>query len=119
MPLLPTHADDLSLLNVSIAVFDAGIPEDKSVHRELDVFPRIRKIEAMFLPFVVREAIIRSGEWGAVRVVPEPDPAAELLVTGRIEQSDGATLVVHVRATDATGRVWIDRPYIGNVSAAA
>ena len=108
-------ADGLTQLNVSIAVFDPGIPEDRSVHRELNVFPRIRNIEAMFLPFVVRAAIIESGKWGAVRVVPRPDPAAELLVTGRIEQSDGATLVLHIRVVDAVGRTWLDRPYIGDV----
>ena len=103
-------------LNVSIALFDPGIPEDKSVHRELNVFPRIRNIEAMFLPFVVHDALRESGEWGAIRIVPETDPAAELLIRGRIEHSDGATLRLHINAVDATGRVWIDRPYTGDVT---
>jgi hypothetical protein len=103
-------------LNVSIAVFDPGIPEDKSLHRELNVFPRIRNIEAMFLPFVVHDALRESGEWGAIRIVPESDPAAELLIDGRIEHSDGATLTLYIKAVDATGRVWIDRSYTGDVT---
>jgi hypothetical protein len=103
-------------LNVSIALFDPGIPEDKSLHRELNVFPRIRNIEAMFLPFVVHDALRKSGEWGAIRIVPESDPAAELLIDGRIEHSDGSTLTLHIEAVDATGRIWIDRPYTGDVT---
>ena len=100
-------------LNVSITVFDAGVPADPSTHRELMVFPKIRRIEALFLPFVLRDTMVETNEWGAVRVVPEPDVAAELLVTGEIVGSDGETLSLQVRAIDATGRVWIDKPYAG------
>ena len=98
-------------LNVSIVVFDPGVPEDKSLHRDLQVFPRIREIEAMLLPFDLREALATSGDWGAVRVVPEIDEAAELLVMGEIGRSDGAVLEVHVRARDAAGQAWLDRTY--------
>ena len=98
-------------LNVSIAVFDPGVPEDKSVHRDLQVFPRIREIEAMLLPFDLREALVDAGEWGAVRVVPEADEAAELLVTGQIGRSDGNVLEIHLVARDATGREWLGKTY--------
>jgi hypothetical protein len=79
-------------LNVSISVFDAGVPADPSTHRDLMVFPKIRRIEALFLPFVLRDTMVETNEWGAVRVVPELDIAAELLVTGAIVGSDGETL---------------------------
>ena len=112
----PAFGQSAEGLNVSIALFDPGIPEDRSLHRELNVFPRIRNIEAMFLPFVVHDALRETGEWGAIRIVPESDPAAELLIGGRIEHSDGATLTLHIKAVDATGRIWIDRPYTGDVT---
>lgn len=113
----PNVADaSSSRLDVSVAVLDPGIPEDESIHRDLDVFPRIRNIEALFLPFVIRQTLVETGEWGAVRVVPESDPAAEVLVTGTIARSDGETLTLHIRATDATGRVWLDKPFTGNVT---
>lgn len=102
-----------SALDVSITVFDPGVPADLSSHRDLQVFPRIREIEAMFLPFVLRDTMARTNEWGAVRVVPEPDIAAELLVSGTIIRSDGETLELGIQAVDASGRIWIDRAYIG------
>jgi hypothetical protein len=102
-------------LNVTIAVFDPGLPEDEGLYRDLQIFPRIRSIESMFLPFVLRETLAATGEWGAVRVVPAADPAAELLVSGRIVHSDGDTLQLAVRAVDASGRVWVDRVFDGAV----
>jgi hypothetical protein len=115
---LPALAQDAGTprLNVSIATFDPGVPIDPSLHRDLEIFPRIRKIEAMFLPFVLRQALVATGEWGAVRVVPEPEPAAELLVTGRVGRSDGETLELFVRAVDASGRTWFDRTFAGTVT---
>ena len=100
-------------INISIAVFDPGIPADASSHRELLVFPKIREIEALFLPFVLRRTLVVTNEWGAVRVVPEPDFAAELLVSGAIIGSDGETLELRLQAIDASGRVWLDKAYAG------
>lgn len=102
--------------DVAIAVFDAGIPDDRSLHRELDVFPRIRRVEALFHPFLVLDALQRAGGWGVLRIVPQADAAAELSVSGRIVHSDGNSLTLHIRAADATGRVWVDRDFTGDVT---
>ena len=110
-------AGNLAALNVSIAVFDPGVPADRSLHRDLQVFPRIREIEAMFLPFVLRETLANTNEWGAVRVVPQPDVAAELLVSGTIARSDGEILELRIRAVDASGRVWLDEVFSAAVTA--
>jgi len=107
---------DVSKLDVSIAVFDPGVPADPSLHRDLDVFPRIRKIESLFLPFILRETLVEMNEWGAIRVVPEPDAAAELLVTGTIVRSDGDILELWIRVADASGRIWVEKSYAGIVS---
>ena len=102
-------------LNVSIVVFDPGVPADQSLHRDLQVYPRIREIEALFLPFILRESLVKTNEWGAVRVVPEPDAAAELLLTGTIIRSDGDSLELRITATDASGRVWLQRAFAGTI----
>jgi len=105
-----------SALNVSIVIFDPGVPAQESLHRDLQVFPRIREIEALFLPFVLREALADTNEWGAVRVVPEADSAAELLLSATIIHSDGEELQLHVKAVDASGRVWLDQTFAGEVT---
>jgi len=105
------HSHETAALNVSISVFEAGVPADPSVHRDLRIFPRIREVEARFLPFVLRETLADTGHWGAVRVVPEPDPATEVAISGSIIRSDGERLELRVRAVDATGRVWFERHF--------
>ncbi len=107
---------DVTALNVSISVFDAGVPDDRSLHRDLQIFPRIREVEAKFLPFVLREALVGTGEWGAVRVVTEPDSAAEVEISGSIIRSDGEILEIRVRALDATGREWVDRVFASGLT---
>jgi len=98
-------------LNVSVTTFDAGVPEDYSLHRDLQVFPKIREIESMFLPFVLRQSLVDSGEWGAVRVVPGSDDEAEILVTGTITHSDGEILGIELRAVDSRGQEWVNASY--------
>ncbi len=46
-----------------------------------------------------------------MRVVPGGASWAELLVTGRIEKSNGKDLELEIQARDAAGRVWLDRAY--------
>ncbi len=102
---------DGTLLDVGVVIFDPGIPADASTHGALGIFPEIRRAEARYLPVLLRQALVESGAWGAVRVLPEATLLPELLVTGAIEHSDGRALQLAVRAVDATGRVWLETVY--------
>jgi hypothetical protein len=106
------ESSDAHLLDVGLALFDPGIPEDKSTHSKLGIFPEIRKSEAQFMAVILRQNLVDSGAWGVVRVLPEPDQTAELLVTGAILRSDGEVLHLQITARDATGRPWLDREYL-------
>ena len=100
-----------ALLDIGLVVFDPGIPENQEIREKNNVFPQVRKAEARYMPYVLRNTLENTNQWGAVRSLPEPDPAAELLVTGEILESDGFVLALRVKATDATGRVWMDEEY--------
>ena len=100
VPLVKAIAEKEPALNVSIVVFGKGQGGSP-----------LRSAEADYLPSVLRETLVESGHWGAVRVVPRLDPTAEVLVTAEIRSSNGVDLVLHVRAGDSTGRVWIDKDY--------
>jgi hypothetical protein len=106
------------LLDVGIQVFDPGLPEDES---ELppSVFPEVRRSEARWIAIQLKETLQETGQWGAVRVVPVAGSALDVKVTGRIIQSSGKELVVHVLANDSTGRVWINSRYKHVTSGAA
>ncbi|MDO8862874.1 hypothetical protein Q6D67_14275 [Haliea sp. E1-2-M8] len=106
LPQPPQPALDLALVS-----FDPGIPEQTAGLSRQGIFPDIRKAEARYLPVRLRQVLQASNAWGAVRVLPEPQPAAVLQLEGQILHSDGRFLVLQIRAEDASGRVWLDRVY--------
>ncbi len=116
--LLVHGSDDAGRVDVGLVIFDPGIPADESTHSKLGIFPEIRKAEAKYMPVVLRELLIDSGEWGVVRVLPEPLESSELLVTGTILQSDGQRLELRIVAKDAAGTLWLDKVYTGTTTPA-
>jgi len=116
LPDPPPNEREVAQLNVTLVVFDPGIRENEAPDRQSGVFPEIRKIEARYLPYLLRKTLVETDEWGAVRVVPETEPAAELLVSGMIAKSDGVSLELRLRAVDSTGREWLNQPYAGTAA---
>ena len=105
-------------LDVGIVVFDPGIPEDPATHSREGIFPEIRKAEARYQSVLLRDVLVASNQWGAVRVLPHETGSSPLVVTGRILHSDGQDLVLSIEARDATGRVWFSRSYRDRAGAA-
>ncbi|MCX2981645.1 hypothetical protein EYC98_12305 [Halieaceae bacterium IMCC14734] len=106
-------AVDTRELNISLVVFDPGIPTDPTHNKELGIFPKIRSAEARYLPFVLRQVLVDSNSWGATRVIPDPDPGTELLITGRLLQSDGIQLSFELNVSDSRGQTWFVKTYSG------
>jgi len=109
--LLVTNSPPVPLLDVGVAIFDAGVPADKSTHSKLGIFPKIRAAEAQYIPVFLRQVLVESGAWGVVRVLPEPGSASNLQITGTIVHSDGLRLVLDIEAIDASGRTWLAKRY--------
>ena len=96
-------------LNVSVIAFDPGVDPNKGkvtqFHRHL------RDAEAGYMPVVLKNTLVDSGHWGAVRVLPETDPTAEVLVVSRILESDAVELRLRISVSDSRGVVWLDKEY--------
>ncbi len=102
-----------ALLSVGILVFDPGLPEGMSDQELNDkfIFPEIRRAEARYMPYHLKNTLEATGYWGAVSVLPELSPVADILVSGRIDQSDGYSAKLHVAAWDASMREWFNQSY--------
>ncbi len=110
-PFLPgRELNDTELLNVSIQVFDPGNLPQKPKERQ-GLSEEIRAAEARFAPIHLKHTLQRTGYWGAVRVVPDIDISAEVLVNGRIEMSDGESAVLKIEVIDARNIVWFRKVY--------
>ncbi|MEX0618639.1 MAG: hypothetical protein WDZ76_05055 [Pseudohongiellaceae bacterium] len=99
------------LLDVGVLVFNA--PDDGAASAQLDgrVVTEIAEKETHYLPYVLRNTLVESNQWGAVRVLPQDDPSVDLIVRGTIIQSDGLGLQLRIQAQDSTGREWINQVY--------
>ncbi len=106
----PALLPETRLLDVWIEVFEPGpLPEEDDERR--GITPEIRKAESRFIPVHLKNTLQKTGYWGAVRVVPKDAGGGELTIKGRILESDGETLALHIRALDSRGEVWLDKTY--------
>ncbi|MDX1734353.1 MAG: hypothetical protein R3228_08295 [Halioglobus sp.] len=104
------------LLDVGVAIFDAGLDDYEEDDDELPIYPEVRRAEALFLPNKLAAALQDSGAWGAVRVMPNEEQLVDVLVSGTILHSDGESLKLQVTATDSRQKVWLEKTYTGKVS---
>lgn len=98
-------------LDVGINVFT--VEDDQQQQAQIGdwIFEEIRTTEAQYMPFILRDVMSASNHWGAVRVLPEPDPSVDLLIKGSIAKSDGRLLQIRIEASDSSGRKWLERTY--------
>ena len=110
------HIPEAELLDVGIRVFDPGIPKnlegDEEALAKKRIYPDLRKAEARYMPTLLRATLEETAQWGAVRVIPNNADFVDVIVTGKLVDSNGGFLAVDVTAVDAAGRVWIkDKRY--------
>jgi len=110
------HIPEAELLDVGIRVFDPGIPKnlegDDEALAKKRIYPDLRKAEARYMPTLLRQTLEETAQWGAVRVIPNTADFVDVIVNGKIIDSNGGFLAIDVTATDAAGRVWIkDKRY--------
>src|SRR5687767_1213131 len=105
------HIPEAELLDVGIRVFDPGIPKniegDDEALAKKRIYPDLRKAEARYMPTLLRATLEETAQWGAVRVIPASADFVDVIVTGRVVDSNGGFMSVDISATDAAGRVWI------------
>ena len=99
------------LLDVGIAVFDANVPIAFDDQVAQNIAPEVRRAEANFMPYVAKNLLQSTGNWGAVRVIPSPTHAVDVTVTGAIVHSDGERMILNVDVHDARGTKWFATSY--------
>jgi hypothetical protein len=110
-----TEIPEEQLMDVGILVFETKelTPEDA---KDEGTSADIRKAETHFIPYHLKNTLHQSGHWGAVQVVPAETNSVDLLVKGKILESNGEKLVLEVDVVDATGKRWFKRKYSAKVS---
>jgi len=113
-----TEIPEEQLMDVGILVFETTelTPEEaKDEGTSLD----IRKAETHYIPYHLKNTLHQSGHWGAIQVVPAETNSVDLLVKGKILESNGENLVLEIDVVDATGKRWFKKKYSAEASASS
>ena len=90
------------LLDVGIRIFDPGIPaeveNDEQAQQKAGIYPDVRRAEARYIPTLLRATLEQTAQWGAVRVIPNTADFVDVIVTGRLIESNGGFLAVDISA---------------------
>ena len=99
------------LLDVGVQLLDPNIPKDEKAQEEQKIFPDVRKAESRYMPMRLRSTLEGTGHWGQVRVVPMEEDSLDVMVSGKILESNGMTLKLEFTVRDASGRTWFTKVY--------
>ncbi|GMQ79938.1 MAG: hypothetical protein BMS9Abin03_391 [Thermodesulfobacteriota bacterium] len=98
------------LLDVGIFVFESDeITENQA--KEEHTSQEIRKAERHFMPYHLKNTLQQSSYWGAVRVLPGKTESIDVLVKGKVLESNGANLILQIDVMDATRKNWFSKKY--------
>lgn len=102
---------EIAQLEIGILVFGNQLDEQDKERFGDWVYTEIRENEVHYLPYVLRNTLLDSNHWGAVRVLPQPDPSVDLQINGTVLHSDGERLEIAIVATDSSGKQWLEKTY--------
>ena len=102
--------EEALLLDIGIVEFDDGVPENND-SADTRIYEEIRGAEARYLPYHLKTTLQGTGHWGAVRVIPSREAFTDVIISGRIEKSDGEYVKLDISVDDATGRHWYSETY--------
>lgn len=108
----PVSAEQHQQLDIGVTVFTSAVDPGEASDTTAWLYAEISRKETQFLPYILRNTLTASNQWGAVRVLPESDPSVDLLVYGTIYQSDGEVLELGIQVVDSTGREWLNKRYM-------
>ncbi|MFT7688085.1 MAG: hypothetical protein ACI9FB_003445 [Candidatus Azotimanducaceae bacterium] len=98
----PFHRYNISIVNFDVSKLSQVTSRSKA---------NLLFAESSYMPVVLKNTLLNSHHWGAVRVLPTSDPSAELMVRTVVNYADAVQLNLSVQVSDSSGRIWIEKNY--------
>ena len=97
------------VLDIGVITFDPNIPNDIEESNENLVVPDVRRAESRYIAYHLKNTLENTGNWGAVRVLPNSTESSHIEISGKIISSDGEMLRLKITAIDSKKNKWIER----------
>ena len=98
-------------LDVIVAEFDPGLPDDPDDYEDEGVWPELRRAESRKWALDMKTALQDTGAFGDLWVAPDATATADLYVQGKILESNGEDARMEITVTDSTNRRWMRKAY--------
>ena len=100
--------DEELFLDVGVVLFAHGVDESDD---DALAYLNVRKSEAVWFTSQLKNTLDKSNSWGLVRALPSANSRLDLIVKGRLIQSDGERVILQIDAHDSGGNLWFSREY--------
>ena len=105
---LPPHGRNIE---VAIPVFEPNIPANSDDWEKKAIWPELRRAESKRFAIKMKEALDDTRQFGAVRVVPNQSATGDLYILGKIEESNGEDVKIHIKAVGIDGKTWLSQTF--------
>ncbi|MDB3952232.1 hypothetical protein N9424_04570 [Gammaproteobacteria bacterium] len=96
-------------LDINIVEFDPGLSDNDDKSRELGVWPELRRAEARRFPVKLASSLNESNAFAAISVTTNASYLSDIVITGKIIQSNGEDVHISITAIDSTGNKIINK----------
>jgi len=104
------------LLDVGIVVFDPGVD---ILDEESAAYSSVRQSEAVWFSSQLKSTLDYSNAWGLVRTLPNENTIIDVVVKGKLIESNGEVVSLLVTVADASGVEWFSKEYFQRASSYA
>ena len=102
------------LLDVGIVLLDSGVDVLDDVSA---AYASVRQSEAVWFSSQLKDTLETSNAWGIVRTIPSGDPIMDVVVTGKLLESNGEIVSIQATVRDSSGAEWFTKEYFQRASA--
>ena len=104
------------LLDVGVVLFESGVDVLDDVSA---AYASVRQSEAVWFSNQLTDTLEESNAWGIVRTIPSGDPIMDVVVTGKLLESNGEIVSIEATVHDSSGLEWFTKEYFQRASAYA
>ena len=100
--------DEELFLDVGVVLFDHGVDE---LDDDQLAYLNVRKSEAVWFTAQMKQTLDNSNAWGLVRALPSSNSRMDVIVQGRLIESNGERVRLRIDVSDVSGKTWFSKEY--------
>ena len=103
-----TGANISKALDINVVELNPGIFSDPAKNESAGIWPELRRAESRLFADNLKTSFEDTKRFGDVNIVSSDKFLSDVIITGKIVESNGEDLILQISATDSTGQKFIN-----------